>query len=344
MDKVTKPPQTGKSWRKTAARTSGGIKRIAALERLQLEALREVARQKTATTSQEACARGVRSVLAVAKRIGEPVEGCGSTRLGIDVGTAWQTPAIAKLAYDYCGPMFNLQEAATWLAFPERLRRHMAPTLVLTPKLVLIQRRVEVLGPTLPQTLDRASSFAEADAATSPERAQVLDQYERRITDALEVLGFPGGSVVIRRLDNWGVHNGEVVSIDTAEKWRPMWPVWAYLLKRLDDGPVWLDQDERKRLYRYFKRGKFAAVNRPTVWNLAERAGIKAAKADPCPCGRAGPFGDCDRPCKLFVDAALLLEKELTLVEPPAYQPPPRTIEDVVLKMAGLPIGPAKAA
>jgi hypothetical protein len=57
----------------------------------------------------------------------------------------------------------NLQEAAAWLVLPKRMREYLAPCVLISPGLVLVQERVELFAPGRLATLQRDTS-AELDA------------------------------------------------------------------------------------------------------------------------------------------------------------------------------------
>jgi hypothetical protein len=88
----------------------------------------------------------------------------------------------------------------------------------------------------------------------------------------MDRLGFEPSEMI--RLNNWGLLDDRVVAIDYAEKWQALQSVWAYLLDRLAEGPVRLDNDERARLYSAWSRNALPRVAKYSLLDLCHRAGL----------------------------------------------------------------------
>jgi hypothetical protein len=310
-----------------------GVAQLRALEQLQAELLTDLAPEMATREGSDYEDLLLRAV-ARAEADGHAVLGAGSSRMAVETNLG-----VAKLAYDYRGLVWNLQEAAAWLVLPRRMRAHLAPGVVLAPGLVLVQERVEPLSPTLIESLRRD---------TSTVRAAAVQEYADAINGAWVAFGFGGAGDTVR-LDNWGLHEGRVVTSDYGEIWRPLEPVWAWLLHRLREGPshggakfplrpVRLDRAERARLYRAFGRREVPGVARPTVLALAERAGLRPPPDGPCPCGSRDVerFADCARECGFCGDATDVVALYTTAPELPRSMEPPRTVQEAVLRAAGV--------
>lgn len=256
-------------------------------------------------------AEPVNAAAALAREHGFRPVGCGSTRVAVECA---EGGAVAKVAFDFRGLLYNVQEATSWLALPEPIRHHMAPSRVLTPALVLVQERADVIGPPLTESVQRD---------TWSEQVAAVEAVGELIEEAERGLGFQSAARWIRP-DNWGLHCGRVVALDYAEKHRPIPAVWAWALHRLDGGPLWLDRAARNGLYEQLAHSGVSVRDLPTVLALARRAGVSPADTDPCPCGStAQPFGSCPGECAMYDDAAsyvarrALIDKET----PPARGP-----------------------
>jgi hypothetical protein len=258
------------------------------LERLQLQALSRLAAPNRERPG------GVTNAIAdetarLAREHGFDPLGIGSTRFGVAVDGLPAGRAVAKIAHDVRGLIFNLQEATFWLTFPKRTRRWLTPCVLLSPRLVLFQEWVEVVGPSLYETLahDSADYDSVADATLA-----ILAAQERFVEEWLELrlaLGLTTEADDFRA-DNHGVRDsGEFVVIDYGEKWPPIEAAWAAVLCRLKQGSLWLDERARAATRQHLG----PSPERSTLLGFLELAGLRFDAPDPCPCGSSVPFGDC---------------------------------------------------
>lgn len=241
-------------------------KTLDALGALQREVLEAVLPKASLGTGYTELAGGI---VEIAEARGFEVLGFGSSRVvvGLEGGEL-----VAKIAHDLRGLVHNLQEATAWLGFPERIRIHLAPCRALSPELVLLQERAEPAGPNLIEGSESAPLVTPADRDRIHRLRAALGQ------------GPPRGY----RMDNFGwIKGDQLVALDYGEDFLPIEPVWSWVLRRLDDGPVTLDEDERFELYREIERTEGGIglteglPDRPTVASLAARAGVIGDCPDP---------------------------------------------------------------
>jgi hypothetical protein len=280
--------------------------RFAGLAELQREALRELAPDAHGAEGQGAYIPYLKAATELASDHGFAPLGGGSSRFAVEAGELRGVRAVAKLAYTAPGLVHNLQEAIFWLVFPAQVRRYLAPSLALAPSFVLLQERVEVLGPPLLDAL-------ELDDLGEQELDRVLKRYEREILEGRRVLGSPApGEQQKIRLDNYGIRRrGEVVAIDYGEKWKPIAPAWSVVLERLAHGPLSLTGTERARILnaslKSLRAGARADRTRPTLMTFLRQAGVSPAGGERCPCGGDRTYSDCFRldpdECPAAIDA-----------------------------------------
>lgn len=258
----------------------------------------------------EQMSKRVRLALATVERAGFDVIGAGSTRIVVKLkdGTA------AKCAYTHLGLAHNFQEASLWLALPERVREHMAPSLLLSARLVLVQACGEGVTPGLPDYLPATPGRKEKLRA---QEAAALNLYSDRLAACRHGLGFtrpltPANRLHLR-LDNFVVHGGRIVAVDYCEKFRAIPSAWAWLWHQwtASHRPLALTPDARDRFYA--SKAAFASAKLPSLFDLAARAGA-AKKNGPsdasCPCLRAFKCigrpvaGGCDRDCRFAAEPA----------------------------------------
>jgi hypothetical protein len=225
--------------------------------------------------------------------------GCGSTRLAVDA-SAVAPGTVAKIAFEPHGLVFNLSEAALWLVFPDELRQHLAPVVQLAPSLVAFQERLKPVSPTL---IDVEQNPAKAQRAF----ARSFDKYGDQVAAIQVALG--QGVPPNRRMDNHGIRrDGRLVICDYGERFEPFEAIWAWVLDRLQAGPLLTDDTERALFEETIMTslGGFSVRWRPSLLWLIERAGLRPrAAVYPCPCGRSRPAREClADSCGLWRDAA----------------------------------------
>jgi SEC-C motif len=266
---------------------------LAAAARVQLGTLRAQAADMEKVLGEdlgvEAQSELVVAAVGLAREHGLAVVGAGSTRVAVEAGSG----AVAKYAHALNGLALNLSEAAFWLAFPERIRRHLAPCLVLSPELVLVQERVEHLAPTLLDEdleahLEKRRELRKAGNRAVRKRLAGINRQRAGVGFTMPIIG---GKV---RLDNYGLRGDRVVEVDYAEHWQPVEAAWAWLLRRLDGGEtVRLDDDERAAFYGELEEHGAVSYARQSPLTFAARAGLRYAAEDPCPCGSGETYGEC---------------------------------------------------
>ncbi len=216
----------------------------------------------------------------------EPL-GIGSTRVVIEVeaDAGCFSNAVAKVAFDWRGLVHNIDEAAAWLGFPTRVRRHFAPCICIAPTFVVVQEHcVSISPPTLTgdarQDLEwraetRAAAVRWHEAINEMRRA--LGAEEKKLSDG-------------HRMQNYGVReSGELVALDYGHGVTAAPELtWHWVYERSAAGPVWLDPVARKRSQE--------GLERPTAYtpfSLCERAVGRVRSSDPCPCGDRRQFSAC---------------------------------------------------
>lgn len=234
---------------------------VPALSRLQAEALDDPTLPAKGDAT-HMTAEAVERAVALADAHGFQAVGCGSTRLAVEVAG----DTVAKVAFDLRGVIYNLQEATAWLWVADELRAHLAPCVALAPSLVLFQERLEVLGPTLIETMRRD---------TLQERTETLHRFHGEIEDLRFSLGFEATTDGVR-LDNYGQRDGQIVLLDYAERWPPFEVAWGWVLDQLDEGPVRLDQRGRAAFWEQWSW----PARPPSMSELARRAGCEWVPGD----------------------------------------------------------------
>jgi hypothetical protein len=163
---------------------------------------------------------------------GFEVVGWGTSRVAVGLGER-----VAKVAHDFRGLAWNLQEASAWRTFPESLRQHLTPCHDLSPELVLVQERVEVLGPSW-RTMVLLDSFLE-------ERQEAVRRYGEEMYACRAALGLESDSDPDKlRVDNFGLLDGRVVAIDYGDQFPPLWNerlTAASLLERAGVPTSWFE-------------------------------------------------------------------------------------------------------
>lgn len=241
----------------------------------------------------------VRAATRLAAEHGFGLIGCGSTRFAVDAAEV-QPGTVAKIAFETHGLVFNLNEAALWLVFPDELREHLAPVAQITPSLVALQERLEPVSPTLVE-VERDPAKAERELEKS------LAEYGDRVAEIQVALG--QGVPPVRRMDNHGLRrDGRLVICDYGERFEPFEAIWAWVLDRLKEGALITDERERERFEETVtgSLGGFSVRWRPALLWFILAAGLRPGRAVyACLCGSDRPSRDClADDCGLWRDAA----------------------------------------
>jgi hypothetical protein len=268
------------------------------------------------------------------------VAGIGSSRVAVKLAKS----AVAKVGWTYEAFGLNIAEAAAWLLLPGRIRRHLAPCVLISEQLVLVQERVDVCEPSHYRYLENGISPEELSSTEEvlAEQRRAFKRFAVRINRQRAATGFtaPADEQHLQVV-NYGVHHDpwRVVVVDYGELWPPFEGAWGWLLRRLEDGPVWLDEGERDHLYGELEEHTYVAYpERPTPLSLAERAGLRYAAEDPCPCGSGSLFSKCPAEvCRLRRDEAAWLLMNAA-IQTAAQSPhaarngarPARTVEEAI--------------
>ena len=248
--------------------------------------------------------------------------GCGSTRLAVAADCVWPG-AVAKVAFEPRGLVYNLNEAALWITLPDEIKTHLAPALGISPQLVCLMERLE---PVVPSLVDLARGPADAFAcpyddgeeSITPEHIEAVATVQERIGQ---------GRPVLIRANNHGVRpgtDGHFVLCDYGERWPAPEPTWAWLVGELQArrGLQPLDDDAQREHWAWVldeidsDRLHSALDPRPSFLSLMRRAGFRlgATSTQSCLCGSGRPLATCvDDDCVLNVDAALFMTRSAHL-------------------------------
>lgn len=333
---------TTKQKQKGGSRWTSDAETLAALDNLQAKVMSAATLPFVDSTgfkfldSINANAEGARAqtrAAAIAREEGFEPLGAGASRLTVAV--PGDPPAVAKLAYSYGSHGHNVQEAVFWLALPARIRQHIVPSLCLTPRLVLVQARAEVFA----YAADGDNPGEDVPRAVT--QSLESTEHAEKILACRRGMGFHSEPDEVR-VDNFALYGGRVVAIDYAEKWRPIGPVWAWLLHELANGPITLDSPTRARCFDelFAGDGPTLSDNPPTMGRLAELAGGSPDEQPGSPKQRS--ILDVD--ARLWFMLAALIDKEPKRPVPPvrpkacrSRQERHRALSEQLAAIAGVP-------